>query len=324
MTTQILEVNNLQVDYLARNRTVKAVDRVSFTLGKGETLGLVGESGCGKSTLGFSILRLVPPPGKIVSGEIVFDGEDLLQKTEADMRKIRGKRLSMIFQDPMTSLNPLMRIGDHIVETIRVHEDVSKEDAWKRAEKLLDKLGIPRDRLKDYPHQFSGGMRQRIMIGLGLVLNPSLMVADEPTTSLDVIVEAQILELLKELKRDYNLTLILITHNMGVVAELSEKIAVMYAGEIIELADTDSLYERPFHPYTMKLLRSIPNIRLTEQHVESIPGSPPDLANPPTGCRFNPRCPYAIKRCRDQELLLTKVDKNRYVACIRYGDLFDA
>lgn len=323
MTTQIIEVNDLRVHYMARNRTVKAVDRVSFALGRSETLGLVGESGCGKSTLGFSILRLVPPPGKIVSGEIVFDGEDLLQKTETDMRKIRGKRLSMIFQDPMTSLNPLMKIGDHIVETIRVHEDVSNEEAWKRAEKLLDRLGIPRERLKDYPHQFSGGMRQRIMIGLGLVLNPSLMVADEPTTSLDVIVEAQILELLKELKRDYNLTLILITHNMGVVSELADEIAVMYAGEIVELADTSSLYERPFHPYTMKLLKSIPNIRLTEQHIESIPGSPPDLANPPTGCRFNPRCPYAVERCREQEPPLTEVQKNRSVACIRYEDLLN-
>jgi len=323
LTTQIIEVNDLRVHYMARNRTVKAVDRVSFALGRSETLGLVGESGCGKSTLGFSILRLVPPPGKIVSGEIVFDGEDLLQKTETDMRKIRGKRLSMIFQDPMTSLNPLMKIGDHIVETIRVHEDVSNEEAWKRAEKLLDRLGIPRERLKDYPHQFSGGMRQRIMIGLGLVLNPSLMVADEPTTSLDVIVEAQILELLKELKRDYNLTLILITHNMGVVSELADEIAVMYAGEIVELADTSSLYERPFHPYTMKLLKSIPNIRLTEQHIESIPGSPPDLANPPTGCRFNPRCPYAVERCREQEPPLTEVQKNRSVACIRYEDLLN-
>jgi oligopeptide/dipeptide ABC transporter ATP-binding protein len=316
----LLQIENLKTYYPTSMGVVKAVDDVSVKVDKGETLGLVGESGCGKSTLGFSILRLIPPPGKIVGGKIIFNGENLLEKSDEEMRMIRGKQIAMVFQDPMTSLNPLMKIGEHIVETIMTHESVSEDDALERAGKLLDRLGIRRERLFDYPHQFSGGMRQRIMIGLALILNPYLLIADEPTTSLDVIVEAQILELLKQLKRDYNLTLILITHNMGVVAELADTVAVMYAGKIVEFADTLSLYEEPLHPYTQFLLKSIPNVYLSDQRLEWIPGFPPDLVNPPKGCRFHPRCPYVKEECRVKPPSLIQVKPNRFVACLIYGN----
>lgn len=282
---------------------------------KGETLGLVGESGCGKSTLGFSILRLIPPPGTIVGGKIIFEGSDLTAKSEGEMRKIRGKRISMIFQDPMTSLNPLMKIGDHLTETITTHMNIAKEEAVEKAKVLLSNLGILPERINDYPHQFSGGMRQRVVIGLALALDPDLVIADEPTTSLDVIVEAQILELLKKMKKDYNLTLILITHNIGIVAEMADHMAVMYAGKIVELSDTLSLFDKPLHPYTKALLESVPNIKLSEQTLKSIPGMPPDLLSPPKGCRFNPRCPHAFKKCFGLEPELVQIGKDRFVAC---------
>lgn len=282
---------------------------------KGETLGLVGESGCGKSTLGFSILRLIPPPGRIVGGKIIFEGSDFTAKSEGEMRKIRGKRISMIFQDPMTSLNPLMKIGDHLTETITTHMNITKEEAVEKAKVLLSNLGILPERINDYPHQFSGGMRQRVVIGLALALDPDLVIADEPTTSLDVIVEAQILELLKKMKKDYNLTLILITHNIGIVAEMADHMAVMYAGKIVELSDTLSLFDKPLHPYTKALLESVPNIKLSEQILKSIPGMPPDLLSPPKGCRFNPRCPHAFKKCFGLEPELVQIGKDRFVAC---------
>lgn len=286
---------------------------------RGETLGLVGESGCGKSTLGFSILRLVPPPGRIVGGKIIFEGSDLTAKSESEMRKIRGKRISMIFQDPMTSLNPLMKIGDHLTETITTHRNITKEEAVEKTKVLLSKLGISPERINDYPHQFSGGMRQRVGIGLALALDPDVVIADEPTTSLDVIVEAQILELLKKLKKAYNLTLILITHNIAIVAEMADHIAVMYAGKIVELSDALSLFDKPLHPYTKALLESVPNIKLSEQTLESIPGMPPDLLSPPKGCRFNPRCPHAFKKCFEIEPELVEVGKDRFVACHLQG-----
>lgn len=319
VTEALLRIKDLEVYYNTRMGIVRAVDRVGLGVKKGETLGLVGESGCGKSTLGFSILRLVPPPGRIVGGEIIFDGENLLAKSEEEMRRLRGKRISMIFQDPMTSLNPLERIDEHIIETIRTHEkETSKEEARRRAEELADRLGILSSRLSDYPHQFSGGMRQRVMISLALALNSDLVIADEPTTSLDVIVEAQILELLKELKEAYNLTLILITHNLGVIAELADRVAVMYAGKIVEVADSIPLYSDPLHPYTQGLLRSIPNISLAEHELETMPGSPPDLVDPPSGCRFHPRCPHATKECSQVEPPLKEIGDNRLVACLRY------
>lgn len=328
MAETLLRIEDLEVHYATRAGVVKAVDRVGFEMGKGETLGLVGESGCGKSTLGFSILRLVPPPGKIVGGDIIFAGENLLKKDKEEMRRIRGSRISMIFQDPMTCLNPVQRIGDHIVETVTTHDQwTGRAEAWKRAGEMLDRLGIDPSRLEDYPHQLSGGMRQRVMITLALILNSELVIADEPTTSLDVIVEAQILDLLKQLKEDYELTLILITHNMGVVAELADRVAVMYAGKLMEVAKAIPLYEKPMHPYTQGLLRSIPNIKLMEQVLATMPGSPPDLIQPPPGCRFHPRCPYVKDECKEIEPLMREVEKDHLVACHLYqrgGDVREA
>ena len=319
MAETLLHIEDLEVRYATRAGVVKAVDGVGFEMDRGETLGLVGESGCGKSTLGFSILRLVPPPGKIVGGDIVFVGEDLLKKDEEEMRRIRGSRISMIFQDPMTCLDPLQKVGDHIVETITTHDrGIKRTEAWKRAGEMLDRLGIDPSRLEDYPHQLSGGMRQRVMITLALILNSELVIADEPTTSLDVIVEAQILDLLKQLKEDYELTLILITHNMGVVAELADRVAVMYAAKLVEVAKALSLYEKPMHPYTQGLLRSIPNISLTEQVLETMPGSPPDLIQPPPGCRFHPRCSYVKDECKEIEPPMREVERDHLVACHLY------
>jgi oligopeptide/dipeptide ABC transporter ATP-binding protein len=318
MTEALLQIKDLEVRYATRAGMVKAVDKVDLEVWRGETLGLVGESGCGKSTLGFSILRLIREPGEIVGGQIIFDGEDLLQKTEQEMIGIRGKNIAMIFQDPMTCLNPLQRIDDHFIETVNIHERASAKEARQRAADLMDKLGIIASRLTDYPHQLSGGMRQRIMIGLALVLNSDLIIADEPTTSLDVIVEAQILELMKGLKRDFNLTMILITHNMGIVAELADRIAVMYAGKLVEVAQAIPLYDRPLHPYTQGLLKSIPNISLEEQKLETMPGSPPDLIEPPTGCNFHPRCPYAMEKCSSFEPHMKEIENGHRVACWLY------
>lgn len=315
----LLKIENLEVHYQTRAGIVRAVDHVDLDVRRGETLGLVGESGCGKSTLGFSILRLLRPPGEIVGGQILFDGEDLLHKTEREMTHIRGQRIAMIFQDPMTCLNPLQRIDDHFIETVRTHEKgVSAKEAHQRAADLVDKLGIIAGRLADYPHQLSGGMRQRVMIGLALALNSDLIIADEPTTSLDVIVEAQILELMKGLKRDFNLTMILITHNMGIVAELADRIAVMYAGKLMEVADAVVLYDRPLHPYTQGLLKSIPNISLEQHGLETMPGSPPDLIEPPTGCRFHPRCPHAMEKCSSVEPPMKDIEDGHRAACWLY------
>ena len=314
----LLQIKDLKVQYATRAGRVKAVDEVDLEVQRGEILGLVGESGCGKSTMGFSILRLIREPGQIVGGQILFNGEDLLQKTEQEMVRIRGKNIAMIFQDPMTCLNPLQRLDDHFIETLQIHEGVSAKEAYQRAANLVDKLGIVADRLTDYPHQLSGGMRQRIMIGLALVLNSDLIIADEPTTSLDVIVEAQILELIKDLKVAFDLTMILITHNMGIVAEVADRIAVMYAGKLVEVADTIALYDKPLHPYTQGLLNSIPNIRLEEQKLEIMPGSPPDLIEPPSGCNFHPRCPRAMDKCSQAEPPMKEIESGHRVACWLY------
>lgn len=314
----LLDIQSLTVEYRTLRANVKAVDRVNLSMEKGHTLGLVGESGCGKSTLGLSTLRLVPPPGKIASGHITLDGIDVINCSDEEIRQVRGKRVGYIFQDPMTSLNPVKKISDHFVEMIHTHEpEVSEEDALKRGRDTLERLGILPERIDDFPHQFSGGMRQRVMIGLALVLGPDLLIADEPTTSLDVIVEAQIVELLKHLKESLRLTLILITHNIGIVAETADRVAVMYAGRIAELGETFSLFEKPLHPYTQALLNSVPNITKKGQVLSWIPGAPPDLAEPPPGCLYHPRCPFAFERCRKEEPLLMRHD-NSEVACHLY------
>jgi len=315
----LLEIEGLKVYYKTWEGWIKAVDGVNVSLEKGESLGLVGESGSGKSTLALALMNLLPPQAKIIEGKILFKGKDLTKISDEEYRKVRGKEISMIFQDPMTSFNPLMRIGEHITEIIMAHEKVDKKEAWERAEKLLEMVGIPRERAKDYPHQFSGGMRQRAMIAIALALNPDILIADEPTTALDVIVQAQILDLIKKLKEEMDMALLFISHDISVVMEVADKIGVMYAGHLVEVADTYSIAEEPLHPYTKGLIRSIPNILLSDQKLESIPGNPPDLANPPPGCRFHPRCPYATDRCRSEEPPLVKVGKS-YVKCFLYKE----
>ena len=314
----LLDVRNLSVQYSTRRGQINAVNDVSLTLSKGSTLGLVGESGSGKSTLGFSLLRLVPTPGRIVNGDVKFDGKSLLNQSEDVMRHVRGAEISMIFQDPMTSLNPVKRIRDHFIELYKTHDpSVSKTDAVTRSIGLLDSLGIGGDRINDFPHQFSGGMRQRVMIGLALALNPKIVIADEPTTALDVIVEAQIIELLKKLKTEHQLTMMLITHNIGIVAEMADTIGVMYAGQLVEVGPTEDIFDNPLHPYTKGLLESAPNITEPEHSMKPVPGSPPDLASPPSGCKFHPRCPRVFEPCSTKEPLLTE-RKRRLVACHLY------
>ena len=315
---QLLRIEGLSVHYYTEDGIVRAVDKVDFLMNRGETIGLVGESGSGKSTLGLAILRLVPPPGRIVSGRIIFDGTELTSLDEREMQKIRGKRISMVFQDPTTSLDPLMKIGDHLVETIMSHENITREEAKERALRLLEQVGIRPERFDDYPHQFSGGMRQRVGIALALALNPDLVIADEPTSSLDVIVQFQILDLMRRLKELYDTGMILVTHDISIVPGIADRIALMYAGQLIELADVNSFFHEPLHPYGKALLESVPNIQFSDQKLKYIPGNPPDLINPPRGCRFSPRCPYATERCRKEEPPMINVGSDRLVKCFRY------
>lgn len=315
---KVLELENVSVRYKTGEKTVNAVENVSFHLEKGETLGLVGESGCGKSTLGFSIMRLLPK-GTEIDGSIKIEGTDISSLSDEEMRQIRGSKVAMIFQDPMTSLNPILRIEDHFVEMILTHKpELSKEDARELAAKALEDVGINRNRLKDYPFQFSGGMRQRVMIALSIVLNPAVLIADEPTTSLDVIVQAQIMELLEKLTKEHRTAMILITHDMGLVAEAADRIGVMYAGHLVELASKEKIFTSPLHPYTVGLLRSIPNTDVNDRELRYIPGSPPDLSNPPEGCRFVPRCEKAMKICWEKEPPEFEIDGTR-VKCWLYG-----
>ena len=316
---RILSVENLRVYYRTEKGLVKAVDNVSFSINEEETMGLVGESGCGKSTLGSTLLKILPN-NAIIKGKIFLDGEEIVSKPEKEMQKIRGVKVSMIFQDPMTSLNPIMRIEDHFIETILTHKpDVTRDEAREMAIEALESVGIDKSRIKDYPFQFSGGMRQRVMIALAIVLNPVMLIADEPTTSLDVIVQAQILELLKDLKNKYKMSMLLITHDLGVVAEMADRIGVMYAGHLVELGKSEKIYYEPKHPYTKALLESIPNTNIEDKELRFIPGSPPDLVDPPKGCRFAPRCPKAKKICWEREPPVFDVDGTQ-VKCWIYEE----
>jgi oligopeptide transport system ATP-binding protein len=307
----LLDVKDLHTSFYTRDGVVRAVDGVTFELSAGETLGLVGESGCGKTVTALSLMRLIPvPPGKITEGEILFDGQDVLKMDEDDVRGIRGNNIAMIFQDPMTSLNPVLTISRQISEALELHLKMDRSEARKRTVELLELVGIPsaKKRLDDYPHQFSGGMRQRVMIAMALSCNPKLILADEPTTALDVTIQAQILDLLKNLAREFRTAFILITHDLGVVAGMTQRIHVMYAGRIVEKADTGELFANPKMPYTWGLLRSIP--RLDERRKERlvpIEGLPPDLIAPPPGCKFEPRCQYRRDVCREKEPELTGV-----------------
>ena len=315
----LLDVLDLRVSYFTRKGELKAVDGVSFGLAEQQTIGVVGESGSGKSTLGMAILNLIPKPGRIVGGSIRLDGEEVLSLDNEGMRKVRGRKIAMVFQDPMTSLNPVKKVGDHFVEALRTHfPEMQEKEALARTEETLTQLSIPADRLQDYPHQLSGGMKQRIIIGLALVLDPKLLIADEPTTSLDVIIEAQILELIKGLKEKLRLSMILITHNLGVVAEVANKIAIMYGGQIVEMADAMTIFSNPLFPYTQLLLKLVPNLEAEKSSLDWIPGSPPDLRQRFTGCRFTPRCPYAFSRCSIEVPKLMEVERGHLVACHLY------
>jgi oligopeptide transport system ATP-binding protein len=313
----ILSVRDLQTHFYSEEGVVKAVDGVSFDLKRGETLGIVGESGSGKSVTNLSILRLIPfPPGKIVGGEVLFGGKDLMKISNEEIRHIRGKRIAMIFQDPMTSLNPFMKISTQLVEITQLHDGLNKRAAYKRAVEMLDLVGIPdaSRRVDDYPHQFSGGMRQRVMIAMALSCNPELLIADEPTTALDVTIQAQILELIKDLKEKTGTSVILITHDLGVVAGMTDHIAVMYAGKIVEYAPTEELFAKPHHPYTRGLLKSVPDPHIEQETLFQIPGFPPDLARLPEGCPFMPRCSYAMDKCKQFPPIL-KINEQHYSAC---------
>ena len=299
MSAPLLEVRDLRTHFFTREGVVRAVDGVSLSVDRGRTLGLVGESGCGKSVTALSIIRLIPqPPARIVGGEVVFDGRDLTTLSERELEDVRGQRIAMIFQDPMTSLNPTLTIETQLVETIRRHTDVSKREARRRAVELLDEVGIPKPdaRIRDYPHRLSGGMRQRVMIAVALSCEPDLLIADEPTTALDVTVQAQVLDLLDELRREHDMAMIVITHDMGVIAEVADDVAVMYAGQIVEQASATELFARPEHPYTEALLGALPQLEDDASRagrLTAIPGRPPSLLDPPEGCRFAARCPYA-------------------------------
>lgn len=307
----LLRVENLKTYITTYHGVVRAVDGVSFDLFAEETLGLVGESGCGKSMTALSILKLYPKPqGKIVAGRIEFAGEDLVQKSEEEMRRIRGKRISMIFQEPMTSLDPVFPVGEGIIEVLMLHQGLTRSEARREAVRLLRMVRIPEPekRLRQYPHQLSGGMRQRVMIAQALACRPELLIADEPTTALDVTVQAQILELIQTLKRETKTAVLLITHDLGIVAEYCQRVAVMYAGKIVEKADVFSLFARPLHPYTRALLGALARL-------EAIPGTVPDLIAPPSGCRFHPRCRERIPRCVEEEPCLREVTREHEVAC---------
>jgi oligopeptide transport system ATP-binding protein len=315
----LLEVTDLKTRFHTAEGTVFAVNGISFHIGEGETLAVVGESGCGKSVSMLSVLRLIPiPPGEIAGGRADWRGADLFKKTEAEMELVRGKEISMIFQDPMTSLNPVLTIGRQITESLVRHENMDKKAAECRAVELLDQVGIadPVHHLGDYPHQFSGGMRQRVMIAMALACKPGLLIADEPTTALDVTIQAQIIELVKELRDRLHMAVIWITHDLGVVAGLAERVQVMYAGFIVEEAGVDDLYAHPLHPYTLALLEALPRAdRRRDRRLKSIPGAPPSLLVEPRGCPFVPRCEYALDKCRVQNPPLTPVRTGHRIAC---------
>ncbi len=314
----LLEVRGLQTHFFTRAGVARAVDGVSFTIDAGETLAIVGESGCGKSVTAFSLLRLIAdPPGRIVGGEVLFEGRDLLKLPEAEMRSVRGDRIAMIFQEPMTSLNPVLTIGDQIAESVMLHRKVSKRAAEDRAVELLELVGIPepRRRLGEYPHRLSGGMRQRAMIAMALACEPRLLIADEPTTALDVTIQAQILDLLDELKTRTGMAVLLITHDLGVVAQHSQRVAVMYAGKVVEQAVTAELFAQPRHPYTQGLLASIPRAGVTTERLTEIPGIVPALNDMPAGCAFAPRCSQVMERCRQSAPALLDIGASRTVAC---------
>ncbi|MCO8120796.1 ABC transporter ATP-binding protein [Stieleria sp. TO1_6] len=315
----LLQVNDLQVSFKTDESQVRAVRGVSFDVHPGETVGLVGESGSGKSVTNLAMMGLVPkPPGRIDGGRVMYDGKDLLTLNERQMQSIRGRRIAMIFQDPMTALNPLMTVGQQLTEMTRLHLGLNKREANRKAAEMLELVGLSgaEKRLRDYPHQFSGGMRQRVMIAMALSCEPDLLIADEPTTALDVTIQAQILDLLRDLQQRRGTSIIMITHDLGVVAEVCQRVLVMYAGRVVEQADVQSLFAAPKHPYTLGLLNSLPRFDQSSHTLEAIPGQPPDLGNLPAGCSFRPRCPWAVDACANEDPRLVTMDQDRQVACL--------
>lgn len=318
MSEKLLEVKNLKTYFYTDEGVVKSVDDVSFDVEKGKTLGIVGESGCGKSITSLSIMQLVEtPPGKIVGGEIIYQGENLLEKNKDQMRKIRGGEIAMIFQEPMTSLNPVFTVGKQIMEALRLHTDLDKEKAKERAIEMLKlvKIPLPEKRFNEYPHQLSGGMRQRVMIAMALSCNPKLLICDEPTTALDVTIQAQILDLMNQLKKETGTSILFITHDLGVVAEVCDDVAVMYCGRVVERGDVKTIFANPSHPYTKGLLGSIPRLGDAGKELKSIPGNVPNPKYMPKGCKFEPRCPYASEKCREEEPGFFQIEEGHISRC---------
>jgi peptide/nickel transport system ATP-binding protein len=312
-----LEINNLSVRYTSAGDVIHAVNNVSLSLERGKTLALVGETGAGKTTIAKSILRILPDrAAKIGSGSINLDGKDLLRLSESEMRRIRGAKISMVFQDPMTALNPNMTIGEQIAEVIRIHNDIPKAEVRKRSVEMLNMVGITAERYEEYPHQFSGGMKQRVVIAMALACNPDLLLADEPTTALDVTIQAQILEMIYELKKKNNTAMILITHDLGIVFQAADYVAVIYAGEILESGDKNGIFDHPVHPYTIGLFGAIPDLKTDSRRLANIEGLPPDPTNLPKGCCFLPRCPYVLEECSKTKYPLKQVGKDHYCSCI--------
>jgi peptide/nickel transport system ATP-binding protein len=320
MADNILEIRQLAVRYRTDYEVVHAVNDISLTIGRRQTLGLVGETGAGKTTTALSIMRLVPdPPGEITKGEILFDGEDLLKISEKKMRKIRGGRISMIFQDPMTALNPVLTVGEQISEVIKLHEKISSGEATIKATKMLELVGIGKERYNDYPHQFSGGMKQRVVIAIALACNPLLLIADEPTTALDVTIQAQVLKMMGELKKKFDTSMLLITHDLGVVAEICDHVAIMYAGEIVEYGTIEDIFRNRLHPYTTGLFNSIPDIDVDSDRLQAIQGLMPDPTNLPSGCKFHTRCPSCMEHCATNNPKYSRVSETHLAKCLLVG-----
>ena len=317
---ELLRIRDLVVEYDTDEDVVQAVNHVDLQLGKGETLGLVGETGAGKTTIAKAILRILPdPPSRVKAGEIYFEGKDILTLSEGKMRKIRGNKIAMIFQDPMTALNPIETVGSQIAEAIGLHEKLSKAEVQKRAVDMLEMVGIPGERYGEYPHQFSGGMKQRVVIAMALACRPELLLADEPTTALDVTIQAQVLDMMESLKEKLNTSMILITHDLGIVAGMCDRVAVVYAGEIVEQGTTEEVFDFPGHPYTLGLFQSLPRLDSTEKRLKPINGLMPDPTNLPEGCKFYDRCPYACEKCKEKEPEMREYRPGHFVRCIRQG-----